>query len=72
MIDRRLTYLFTKEENRDSHKLHVFLAVQAIPEAEEAIGYALTTMTKTEKLEGWVTDAETPVWGTGEAERNIF
>ena len=72
MIDRRLTYLFIKEENRDSHKLPVFLEVQGIPEAEEARGYALTTKTKTERLEGWVTDAGTPVWRTGEAERNIF
>ncbi|KAF3499981.1 hypothetical protein F2Q69_00040251 [Brassica cretica] len=40
------------EENRDSHKLPVFLEVQGIPEAEEARGYALTTTTKTESLEG--------------------
>ena len=52
MIDQRLTYLFIEEENRDSHKLPVFLEVQGIPEAEEAIGYALTTKTKTERLEG--------------------
>ena len=52
MIDRRLTYLFIKENNRDSHKRSVFLEVQGIPEAEEASGYALTTLTKTERLEG--------------------
>ena len=52
MIDRRLTYLFIEEKNRDSHKLPVFLEVQGIPEAEEARGYALATMTKREKLEG--------------------
>ena len=58
MIDQRLTYLFIKEQNyRDSHKLIVFLEVQGIPEAEEARGCALTTTTKTERLEGWVTDA---------------
>ena len=50
MIDRRLTYLFIKEENNDSHKLTVFLEVQGIPKAEEARGYALTTTTKTERL----------------------
>ena len=40
--------------------------------SEEARGYALTTTTKTERLEGWGTDAGTPIWRTGEAERNIF
>ncbi|CAN6872607.1 unnamed protein product [Brassica oleracea] len=45
---RRLTYFFIKEEN---HKHTVFLEVQGIPEAEEAIGYALTTTTKTERFE---------------------
>ncbi|KAH0905041.1 hypothetical protein HID58_044544 [Brassica napus] len=49
---RKLTYLFIKKENRDSHKLPAFLEVQGIPEAEEARGYALATMTKREKLEG--------------------
>ena len=48
----KITYLLIKEENHDSHKLHVFLEVQGIPEAEEAKGYALTTTTETEKLEG--------------------
>ena len=52
MIDRRLTYIFIKEENNDSQKVTVFLEVQGILHAEEAIGYALTTTTKTEKLEG--------------------
>ncbi|KAF3557075.1 hypothetical protein F2Q69_00011603 [Brassica cretica] len=49
------------EENRDSNKLSVFLEVQGISEAEEAIVHALTTTTKTERLEGRVTDAGTPV-----------
>ncbi|KAF3530131.1 hypothetical protein DY000_02036640 [Brassica cretica] len=47
-----LTYLFIKEENRNSHKLPVFLEVKGIPEAEEAISYALATTTKTERFEG--------------------
>ena len=51
-IDRRLTYIFIKEKNCDSHKLPVFLEVQGISEAEEAKGYALTTTTKMERLEG--------------------
>ncbi|KAF3527645.1 hypothetical protein DY000_02042872 [Brassica cretica] len=35
--------------------------IMGIPEAEEAKGYALTTTTKTERLEGLVTDVGTPV-----------
>ncbi|KAF2541963.1 hypothetical protein F2Q68_00030571 [Brassica cretica] len=61
MAYRRLTYLFIKEENRDFQKLVVFLEVQGILEAEEAKGYALATTTKTQRLEGGVTDAGTPV-----------
>ena len=52
MIVQRLTYLFIKEDNRDSQKLSVFLEVQGIPEADEANSYALTTLTKTERLKG--------------------
>jgi len=48
---------FHQEREPWFHKLHVFLEVQGIPEAEEARGYAQTTTTKTERLEGWVTDA---------------
>ena len=50
MIDRRLTYLVIKEENRDSHKFTVFLEVWGIPEAEEANGYALTITTDTTQI----------------------
>ncbi|KAF3586369.1 hypothetical protein F2Q69_00030687 [Brassica cretica] len=38
-----------------------FKDVHGIPEVEEARGYALTTTTKTKRLEGLVTDAGTPV-----------
>ena len=54
MIDRRSTYLFIKEENRDSHKLHVFLEVQRIPEARkpEAMLWLLRRRRRDLKVEG--------------------
>ena len=53
MINRRLTYLFIKEENRDSHKLHVFLEVQGIPEARkpEAMLWLLRPRRRDSKVE---------------------